>query len=98
LKDLTYDYKDRAPDVLAAGSTDGKVRRSGYLSDEIRSHYLYNIVIGAPGNPPGMEKRVRKVLASVDPNLVLYSVDPYTRILSADFQQENMIATDNALW
>jgi putative ABC transport system permease protein len=32
-------------------------------------------------------------LASVDPNLVLYGVDPYTKVLSADFEQENMIAT-----
>src|SRR5271170_5628061 len=64
-----------------------------YMSGEIWSHYLYNIVIWAPGNPPGMAERVRKALASVDPNLVLYDVDPYTKVLSADFQQENMIAT-----
>ena len=36
---------------------------------------------------------MRKALASVDPNLVLYGVDPYTKVVSADFQQENMIAT-----
>jgi ABC-type antimicrobial peptide transport system permease subunit len=54
---------------------------------------LYNIVIWAPGNPPGLEDRVRKALASVDPNLVLYGVDPYSKVLSADFQQEKMIAT-----
>jgi predicted permease len=63
-----------------------------YRSGEIWSHYLYNIVIWAPGNPPGIEERVRKALASVDPNLVLYSVDPYSKILSIDFQRENMIA------
>jgi putative ABC transport system permease protein len=40
-----------------------------YLSGEIWSHYLYNIVIWAPGNPLGMEDRVRKALASIDPNL-----------------------------
>jgi hypothetical protein len=64
-----------------------------FRSGEIWSHYLYNIVIWAPGNPPGMEDRVRKALASVDPNLVLYGLDPYSKVLSADFQQENMIAT-----
>src|SRR5205823_13023270 len=64
-----------------------------FQSGEIWSHYLYNIVIWAPGNPPGMEERVRKALASVDPNLVLYGVDPYSKVVSADFQQENMIAT-----
>ncbi len=62
-------------------------------SDEIWSHYLYNIVIWVSGHPPDIEQRVRKVLAGVDPDLVLYGVDPYTKIVSADFQQENMIAT-----
>ena len=69
-----------------------------YKSGETWSHYLYNIVIWAPGNPPGMEERVRKTLASIDPNFVLYGVDPYTRVLSADFQQENMIATLTSLF
>jgi hypothetical protein len=40
-----------------------------------------------------MEERVRKALAEVDPTLVLYGVGPYTKVVSADFQQENMIAT-----
>jgi ABC-type antimicrobial peptide transport system permease subunit len=69
-----------------------------YASGETWSHYLYNIVIWAPGDPPGFEMRVRKALASIDPNLVLYSVDPYSKILSADFQQENMIATLTTLF
>src|SRR5215475_7577236 len=46
-----------------------------YRSGEIWSHYLYNIVLWAPGNPPDMEERVRKALAGVDPNLVLYGVN-----------------------
>ena len=69
-----------------------------FTSGEIWSHYLYNIVIWAPGNPPGMEERVRKALASVDPNLVLYGVDPYSKVVSTDFQQENMIATLTTLF
>jgi putative ABC transport system permease protein len=68
------------------------------VSGEVWSHYLYNIVIWAPGEPPGMEERVRKALASVDPNLVLYEVDPYSKILSGDFQQQNMIATLTTLF
>jgi predicted permease len=63
-----------------------------FRSGEIWSHYLYNIVIWAPGNPPAMEDRVRKALASIDPDLVLYGVDPYKNVIGADFQQENMIA------
>jgi len=65
---------------------------------EKHSHFLYNIVIWAPGDPLGMEEKVRKTLASVDPNLVLYGVDPYSRVVSADFQQENMIATLTSLF
>jgi len=69
-----------------------------FRSGEIRSHYLYNIVIWAPGNHPDMEERVRKVLAGVDPDLVLYGVDPYAKVLSSHFQQENMIATLTTLF
>src|SRR5579884_1976916 len=60
---------------------------------DLFSHFLYNIVIWAPGNPKHLEEQVHAALASVAPSIVLYSVDPYSRILSADFQQENMIAT-----
>jgi ABC-type antimicrobial peptide transport system permease subunit len=60
---------------------------------DLFSHFLYNIVIWAPGNPPGTAAKVRQALASVDPNLVVYGVDPYAKILAGDFQQENMIAT-----
>src|SRR5262249_32066955 len=69
-----------------------------YMSGEIASHFLNNIVIWAPGNTPGMEEHVRKALASVDPNLVLYGVDPYEKVVSADFQQESMIATLTTLF
>ena len=69
-----------------------------YLAGEIWSHYLYNIVIWAPGNHPDMEERVRKVLAGVDPDLVLYAVDPYAKVLTSHFQQENMIATLTTLF
>jgi ABC-type antimicrobial peptide transport system permease subunit len=45
-----------------------------------------------------MGQRVRQALASVDPSLVLYDVDPYAKVLSADFQQEKMIATLTTLF
>jgi len=41
---------------------------------------------------------VRKALAGVDPNLLLQGVDPYPKVVSADFQQENMIATLTTLF
>ena len=70
----------------------------GNTSGEISSHYLSNIVLWAPGSQPGIEERVRKALAGVDPNLVLYGVDPYPKVVSADFQRENMIATLTTLF
>jgi predicted permease len=96
---LTYDYKDPIrPMFWLPEAQTAQYDDPAYMSGETWSHYLYNIVIWAPGNPPGMEERVRKALAEVDPNLVLYGVDPYTKVLSADFQQENMISTLTTLF
>lgn len=69
-----------------------------YDGGEDGSHFLSNIVIWSPGDPPGMQQSVRKALASVDPNLVLYSVDRYEDVVSGQFQQEKMIATLTSLF
>jgi putative ABC transport system permease protein len=96
---MTYDYKDPIrpmywlPEAQSAQWDD-----PAYRSGEIWSHYLYNIVIWAPGNPPQMEQKVKKALASVDPNFVLYGVDAYPEVVRADFQQESMIATLTTLF
>jgi putative ABC transport system permease protein len=96
---MTNDYKDPVgPMYWVPEAQTVQWDDPAYVSGEIWSHYLNNIVIWAPGNPPGMEERVRKALASVDPNLVLYGVEPYTQVVSADFQQQNMIATLTTLF
>jgi predicted permease len=96
---MTYDYKKPVRPMFWIPETQTvQFNDPAMQSGEIWSHYLYDIVIWAPGNPPGMEERVRKALASVDPNLVLYGVDAYNKILGADFQQENMIATLTTLF
>ena len=96
---MTYDYKDPVgPMYWVSEAQTVHWDDPVYVAGELWSHYLYNIVIWAPGDPPGMEERVRKALASVDPNLVLYGVDPYSKILGADFQQQNMIATLTTLF
>jgi putative ABC transport system permease protein len=96
---MTYDYKDPVRPMFWVPETQTvEYDDAAYRSGETWSHYLYNIVIWAPGDPPGMEERVRKTLAAVDPDLVLYGVDPYTKVLSADFQQENMISTLTTLF
>lgn len=96
---LTYDYKQPVrPMFWVPEAQTVHYDEPAFLSGESWSHYLYNIVIWAPGNPPGMEEQVRKALASVDPNLVVYNVDPYSKVVSADFQQEQMIATLTTLF
>ena len=96
---LTYGYREPVrPMFWLPEAQTVQYDDPAYISGEIWSHYLYNIVIWAPGNQPGIEGSVRKALASVDPDLVLYGVDPYSKVLSADFQREGMIATLTTLF
>jgi predicted permease len=96
---MTYDYKDPIRPMYWLPETQTvQYDDPDYQSGEIWSHYLYNIVIWAPGNPPGMEERVRKALLSFDPDFVLYGVDPYAKVVSNDFQQQNMIAALTTLF
>ena len=96
---MTYQYKNPIrPMFWLSEAQSVQYDDPAFQSGEIWSHFLYNIVIWAPGNPPGMEEKVRKALASIDPNFVLYGVDPYGQVVSADFQQEHMIATLTTLF
>jgi putative ABC transport system permease protein len=96
---LTYGYKRPVrPMFWVPEAQTVQYDDPAFTSGELWSHYLYNIVIWAPGAQPALEENVRKVLASVDPNLVLYGVDPYARVVSSEFQQENMIATLTTLF
>src|SRR3984957_675441 len=62
-------------------------------SDELMSQNLYNIVIWAPEHPANILTQVKKALAEVDPNLVIYDVQPYSKIIQGTFDQQNMIAS-----
>jgi predicted permease len=96
---MTFDYKDPVgPMFWVPEAQTVQYDDPSYTGGDISSHYLSNIVIWAPGSPPGMEDRVRKALASIDANLVLYRVDPYSEVVSSDFQQEEMIATLTTLF
>jgi predicted permease len=90
---MTYDYKEPIYPMFWLPETQSvKYDDPQFNTFDLFSHFLYNIVIWAPGNPPGVENEVRKAIASVEPNLVVYSVDPYSKILSGAFRQQNMIA------
>jgi putative ABC transport system permease protein len=94
LRYMTYDYKEPVRPMFWLSETQSvKYDDPEFTTFDRNSHFLYNIVIWAPGQPPGLEAEVRKALASVDPNLVVYSVDSYAKILAGAFRQQNMIAT-----
>ena len=62
-------------------------------SQEVWSHYLYNVVIWAPGNPPGLELLVKKALADVNPDLIMDGMESYPEVIRDDFAQQNMTAS-----
>jgi len=96
---MTYEYKKPVrPMFWVSEAQTVQFDDPAFRSGEIWSHYLYNIVLWAPGKPPDMEVRVRKALAGVDPNLVLYGVDPYSKVVSTDFQQQGLVATLTTLF
>jgi len=96
---MTYDYKDPIrPMFWLPEAQTVQYDDPAFRAGEIWSHYLYNILIWAPGDPPGLAENVRKAMASVDPNLPLQGVDSYSKIVGGDFQQQNMIATLTSLF
>ncbi len=96
---MTYAYRDPVrPMFWVPEAQTVQYDDPAYRSGEISGHYLNNIVLWTQAKPPDIEQQVRKALASVDPNLVLYGVDPYTKVVSADFQQERMVATLTTLF
>jgi ABC-type antimicrobial peptide transport system permease subunit len=97
---MTWDYKNAVGPMFWVSETQTVTSYDDpiFLNGEKDSHFLYNIVIWAPGNPSGMEQQVRKAIASVDPTLVVSDVDPYSKVISGDFQQQNMIATLTTLF
>jgi predicted permease len=96
---MTYDYqKPVGPMYWVSETQTANYDDKDWATGEKWSHYLYNIVIWAPGDPPGMEVKVRKAIASVDPTLVVDDVVPYGKVVSNDFHQQNMIATLTSLF
>lgn len=96
---MTYDYKKAVrPMFWVSEAQTVRFDDPAFQSGETWSHYLYNIVLWAPDKLPDIEQRVHKALSGVDPNLVLYGVDPYSKVVSADFQQQRLIATLTSLF
>ncbi|MGA8109704.1 MAG: FtsX-like permease family protein, partial [Acidobacteriaceae bacterium] len=91
---LVYDLKKPVgPTFFVPEAQTIQYRDADMNTTENWSHYMYNLVLWAPGNPPGLEAQVRKAMGEVDPNLVLQGVDPYDDVLATDFEQQEMIST-----
>jgi putative ABC transport system permease protein len=65
---------------------------------EVWSHYLYNVAIWAPRNPPGLGAEVKRALAKVDPSLVTSGVRSYTEVIHAHSPQQNMTVSLTSLF
>ena len=91
---ITYDMKEPPrPMFFLPEAQWAHMEEPEEQAGDAAGHYLTNLILWAPGNPPGLEMQVRKVLAEINPNLTLYSVDPYQHLLDTAFSQQNMIAT-----
>jgi putative ABC transport system permease protein len=91
---VTYGFKDPPrPMFFVAEAQSAHFDEVEEQAGDAAGHYLHNVVLWAPGNPPNLEAQVRKALAEINPNLVLYSVDPYQHLLDTAFSQQSMIAT-----
>ena len=92
---MTYDYKD--PSGPCSGYPKRKPSTTTtrqFNAFDLYSHFLNNIVIWAPGNPPGDQDKCAKRSPISIPIWSLYGVESRTtRLCRGDFQQENMIAT-----
>jgi len=97
---MTWDYKQPIGPMFWPSETQTVTSYDDplFLNGEKDSHFLYNIVIWAPGDPPSMEQQVRKAIARVDPTLVVNDVTAYGKVVRGDFQQQNMISTLTSLF
>ena len=96
---MTYDYKKPIRPMFWVPETQtAQYDDHNFQAGEISSHYLYNIVLWGSERQPDLEAQVRKALAGVDPDIVLYGVDPYNKVVSSDFQQQRLIATLTSLF
>lgn len=91
---MTYDYKEPVRPMFWLPETQSvKYDDPEATTFDRNSHFLYNIVVWAPGQSPGLENEVRQAILSAEPDLVVYTVRPYAKVLDGAFQQQNMMAT-----
>jgi putative ABC transport system permease protein len=62
------------------------------------NHYLYNIVVWAPGSPAGLATQLRKAFTEIDPNLTIQEMKSYDDTVGFDFRQEGLVARLTSLF
>ncbi len=62
------------------------------------NHYLYNIVVWAPGSPADLGTRLRKAFTEIDPNLTIQEMKSYDETVAFDFRQEGLVARLTSLF
>ncbi len=89
----SYDPSGPAPAMFFLPETQSVVMaRSNDEDTQIGSHYLYNIVLWAPGQPAGLESQLRRALAEIDPDLTIGTFGSYPQVVRLDFGQQNLIS------
>ena len=92
-KDVMFQGRLRHPMYFLPEAQATQFQDANSQSLEVWSHYLYNIVMRAPGNPPDLERQVKQALDGVDPDLMMYGMRSYSEVIRDDFAQQNMIAS-----
>jgi len=93
VKDVMFQGGLRQPMYFLPEAQGTQFQNANSESLEVWSHYLYTIVIWAPGNPPDLETQVKTALDGVDPDLMMYGMESYAEVIRNDFAQQNMIAS-----
>jgi predicted permease len=90
---ITYNLKDPDREMFFLPSEQHtKYTKPSDIAGESAAHYLWNLMLWAPGNSGNLETQVRRALSDIDPNLALIDFGSYENAVHRDFDQQDMIA------
>jgi predicted permease len=101
VKDIRYIVSDRdsiQPMYFLAEAQTIRYDKPDENVGEGATHYLYNIVVWAPGSPAGLGTQLRKALTELDPNLTIQELKSYDDTVGFDFRQEGLVARLTSLF
>ncbi len=101
VKDIRYIVSDRdsiQPMYFLAEAQTVHYDKPDENTGEGANHYLYNIVVWAPGSPAGLATQLRKAFTEIDPNLTIQEMKSYDDTVGFDFRQEGLVARLTSLF